>query len=200
MRTQYVYLIGPDDGPLKIGVATSLPKRLVSLQIGCWQTLSVRHSVTVPADLAYTLERTMHGRFKDRHLRGEWFDIELEEAVRALDAIAQEMVGERASQDGFSTTHCLFLAEDPAAAQVAVTRFRNDMEKRVASDLSARLLARVGLAAHVMFVQTLVERRDLTATVRGSSRLARQAEASLVRAVNGLVELYAEDAAKRLAA
>jgi hypothetical protein len=200
MRTQFVYVIGPETGPLKIGVATALDKRLQSLQIGCWHTLSVRHSTTVPADIAYPLERALHNRFKTQHLRGEWFDIPLDEAVAAVDSLAQDLVRARASQDGFSARHCLFMADDPAAAQFAVTRFRNDVEKRRAGNVSERLLARVGLASHVVFTQTIIERRDITATVSGSSHLARQAEASLVKALNGLVEIYAEDAAARAAA
>lgn len=197
MRTENVYLIGPDTGPVKIGVAGNVALRLQALQTGNWQRLIVHHSVMVPAGISYQIERALHQEFGDRHVRGEWFDIDVVEASEILDATAKLAMLDRADADWFSVNTCMFLADEPAKVQRAVTRFRNGFQAGASDAISRKLMAKVGLASHVVFMQTIIERRDLTQTVKGLPHIARQAEASLIKAFNGLVEIYQDEAAAK---
>lgn len=56
-------------GPIKIGVASNVRKRLAALQTG--HHTSLRIIGTVPGDAA--LERELHQRFAAHRIRGEWF-------------------------------------------------------------------------------------------------------------------------------
>lgn len=93
------------DGPCKIGYTTNLQKRLMSLQTGNWEPLSVygfRVAVWMDGFKAYrgvhaalhaanrALESAAHKALADcdLHLSGEWFDITVEEARQVLDKCA----------------------------------------------------------------------------------------------------------------
>lgn len=200
MRLTYVYLIGPEGGPYKVGIADDLKKRLTTLQVGCWEDLIVHHTVSVPSTLARHIEKVMHYIYKPMHMRGEWYDVDLAELRSEIDKQAADRMKVRADNDTFSPSECFHLCRDPALAFTTLTRYRNDANRDGAKDINSRLLAKVGLAAHLVFTQTFLERRDLTKKLKGNARLARQAEASLITALNGLVEVYQEASARRLAA
>src|SRR5688572_1031076 len=66
-----LYLIRADGiDAVKVGYATDLEKRLMSLQIGCPRKLSV----VAVSDGGAGLEAELHKTLKDAHIRGEWFD------------------------------------------------------------------------------------------------------------------------------
>jgi hypothetical protein len=196
-----VYLIGPEDAsPLKIGVAGNVEKRLCSLQIGNWQKLKVHHTVSVAEPLALLIERHLHGDFRDRSLRGEWFDIPLDEAVASLEAVAEAYAKARLDKTPFSVSGAINLCDCPQAARGSVTKYRNEANQIGVKTLNDRLLKRVGFAAYTVFIQTVMERRDLRLALIKTPRLYAEAEAALIKAINGLVALYAEDAEARYAA
>jgi hypothetical protein len=64
-----IYFVGPDDGDIKIGITTNLPKRLCSLRTGSSKPL--RTLLVIPGT-QYD-ERELHRRFAADRLRGEWF-------------------------------------------------------------------------------------------------------------------------------
>ena len=88
----YVYIIGHvidgiETGPVKIGIADNPWSRVVELQTGNHWELRVVHAFLSPSRLtARTIERACHVRFKDAHLRGEWFDLEPIEAMSRMCA------------------------------------------------------------------------------------------------------------------
>lgn len=82
----YVYIIGRDDGPVKIGVSHDPPKRLATLQSGCPFRLSLLHQVKARnVDHAYTMEHQCHRLYADHRLVGEWFKIDADTARSAVD-------------------------------------------------------------------------------------------------------------------
>lgn len=68
-RPTYVYFIGGDEGPIKIGRSNFVERRLVALQTGAWTKLRVLAKI----DERMLSERTMHNKFKAHRLQGEWF-------------------------------------------------------------------------------------------------------------------------------
>jgi hypothetical protein len=67
---QYVYFVQRgDDGPVKIGLAKDVVKRLDHLISACPDSLTLRAVLPGNADL----ERMLHSRFAADRIRGEWF-------------------------------------------------------------------------------------------------------------------------------
>jgi excisionase family DNA binding protein len=64
-----VYIVGFDDY-VKIGRSDHFPHRLVDLQLGVPETLTIHGTI---ADAGSELEAQLHRRFAAHHLRGEWF-------------------------------------------------------------------------------------------------------------------------------
>lgn len=194
MRTGYVYLIGADEGPIKIGHATNVRTRLASLQIGNWRPLTILHSVTVPWTVAPTIEGLVHDQFKEQRVRGEWFAVPLGVIKPTLERVAESYVTERAKGDWFSQQVCFALCDDPLRSFKAVSAYRDTASKPgngpYIASVNRLLLETAGQAAYVMFQTVIVEGRDISHAVHNSSRLARQAEASLIRALNILTDVW----------
>lgn len=85
-RALFVYVIGEsEDGPLKLGIGASAAKRLGELQIGNPRKLHLYHAVSHPdaADIECALQRRLH----EHHLRGEWFNMGVPQALSALATV-----------------------------------------------------------------------------------------------------------------
>jgi hypothetical protein len=68
----HVYFIS-DGKYIKIGVTKDLKRRLIALQNANPRTLKIIHSIFTNAP--FELERKFHAHFKNKHIRGEWFNI-----------------------------------------------------------------------------------------------------------------------------
>jgi hypothetical protein len=81
-----LYIISDGSGPLKIGHSNRATGRVPRLQTGNPRILTVIHTVT-GLDSASAVERRVHGILAGRRVRpdGEWFDVTLEEALRAIE-------------------------------------------------------------------------------------------------------------------
>ena len=80
---KFVYFIQcGDDGPIKIGVASDLDKRLAGLQTANHQELFLLGFI--PTADAEEMEEFLHVQFDEARVRGEWF----EPSRRLLDYIA----------------------------------------------------------------------------------------------------------------
>ena len=77
-------------GPIKIGYAKDVEKRMADLQIGNPYQLFLIAAVPVKS-MAHgkQVEKWLHQRFKTQHIRGEWFrpTIKLKPIFRALEAL-----------------------------------------------------------------------------------------------------------------
>lgn len=80
----YVYVIGAEDGPQKIGVANDPQSRRAMLQTGNPSLLGVAAAVPVARRHALAVEKQAHRILKSKRIRGEWFNVSPEEAADAI--------------------------------------------------------------------------------------------------------------------
>lgn len=81
---QFVYFIGAETGPIKIGIAVNPENRLKGLQTSHHEKLAIL--ATVSGDL--DTEKAYHRRFKRYRIKGEWFERcpEIEAEIESLAA------------------------------------------------------------------------------------------------------------------
>jgi hypothetical protein len=79
-----VYVIGPENGPFKIGISNDVERRLVGLQTGNPNRLTIHFSMEHPQ--ARDLEARLHAAFARDNLVGEWFETPLDTIREALIA------------------------------------------------------------------------------------------------------------------
>jgi hypothetical protein len=83
-----VYIIGPEDGPYKIGVAEDAHRRLGQLQHQERKKLLIHAEYQVDSeDNAFNLESTAHAILKKSNVWGEWFDCSLKDAKNAIESV-----------------------------------------------------------------------------------------------------------------
>lgn len=70
MRAFLYFIQAGEEGPIKIGIAANVTKRLDMLQTGNPEKLRIVGLL----ECHDSLEKVLHGRFRDGHIRGEWFD------------------------------------------------------------------------------------------------------------------------------
>ena len=84
-KKSYVYIIkNLDSGNLKIGVGSDPVKRLKQLQTGSDSELSLVYTSFLCSN-AFSLENDVHNRFKEFHVRGEWFKLSEKEIINYLE-------------------------------------------------------------------------------------------------------------------
>lgn len=89
MENRSVYLIGIVRqglvvSPVKIGVAHSPEKRLYALQIANHEKLVLACAFELSSSECFDLETKFRWVYKQRRVRGEWFDVRPPEAVNWL--------------------------------------------------------------------------------------------------------------------
>ena len=81
----YVYVIGPTNGPYKIGFTNNLKKRLGALQNASPYELLLHHSLQAGSiTRAQMIESAAHATLAAHRMRGEWFDCDLTKAITAV--------------------------------------------------------------------------------------------------------------------
>lgn len=81
---QYVYIIGCDDHPVKIGYSTNVQARLIDLQVGQARKLRIYHFAEIKDGRGREVEKLCHRRIAHHRLNGEWFDVT---PYRAIDLL-----------------------------------------------------------------------------------------------------------------
>jgi hypothetical protein len=77
----YIYVIGTDKKPYKIGFSNKPARRLKDLQTGHPEQLTIHYLECIPKDQVKFIEKSIHSVLRHRRAKGEWFDLELEEAI-----------------------------------------------------------------------------------------------------------------------
>lgn len=79
-----LYIIGPANGPYKIGVSDDPSRRIVDIQAGCPTIVKIH---AVKPGVGFAEESRLHRELKEFCVTGEWFDcpIELIEKAAGLD-------------------------------------------------------------------------------------------------------------------
>jgi len=92
----YVYVIGHDDGPQKIGISNHPPTRAKALKVAGEPHYLVHFATLVPADDALGIEGLAHWILRDVALGRERFAVTPAQAeATVVDAVARYGVGER---------------------------------------------------------------------------------------------------------
>lgn len=76
-----VYIIKTHSGEYKIGKTKNLPTRFSQLKMGL--PYSLRFVLSIVTNDMDTLERNLHHRFREKHVSGEWFNLEPSD-IRAI--------------------------------------------------------------------------------------------------------------------
>ena len=86
MSAVYIYVIGREQGPVKIGISASLVGRLAILQTGCPFKLTLLHAHEAKnRDHALSHERSFHESYADYRILGEWFKMDSDCAIDGIE-------------------------------------------------------------------------------------------------------------------
>lgn len=76
----FIYVIGSDTIQ-KIGYSKDVESRLITLQTGNPETLTIHHKITVLEHRVRILEKKIHQEMSYLRVRGEWFKTTPENAI-----------------------------------------------------------------------------------------------------------------------
>lgn len=81
MNKSWIYVVGTDTKPYKIGLSTRPTKRLKDIQTGHPEKLKIHYLHEINKEEVSLIEKMIHKNIKHKQTHGEWFDLELEEAI-----------------------------------------------------------------------------------------------------------------------
>lgn len=84
MNSSYIYVIGDNASPYKIGFTKNPDKRLKSLQTGNPRKLSMLYKEEINENEIKYIEKQIHKELKRKQVSGEWFNISLEDAISEI--------------------------------------------------------------------------------------------------------------------
>jgi hypothetical protein len=86
MTQHFIYVIGREEGPVKVGVSSYPAGRLSTIQTGCPFKIDILH-LRECRDRQHALkhEGSFHRVYADERLSGEWFDLEADYAIECVD-------------------------------------------------------------------------------------------------------------------
>ena len=94
VKTAYLYVIGADTGPHKVGFTIKPTYRLTTLGIGSPVPLTIKHVIAVPWVTRKFSEKYAHALLASRHSHGEWFDVTADQALSAI------RLGDKGTREG----------------------------------------------------------------------------------------------------
>lgn len=86
-EVSYLYVIAEKSkttGPVKLGISTNPEKRLKQLQTAFPGILEVCYKTEVDSSKAKILERILHRDMSYFRLRGEWFTLDVKQAIHQV--------------------------------------------------------------------------------------------------------------------
>lgn len=85
MKEHFIYVIGREQGPVKVGISSSPRTRLAELQTGCPFKISILNEQRMrDRDHALKHEKTFHEVYRKYRLMGEWFKIDADIAIDGI--------------------------------------------------------------------------------------------------------------------
>lgn len=85
MAQSYIYIIGPENGPYKIGYSSKPEERCRQLQTGQPQHIKVHHLREIDEERVAVMEKLIHRQLGYQRVRGEWFNVPLEDLKGEVD-------------------------------------------------------------------------------------------------------------------
>lgn len=84
--TCYLYVIGREEGPVKVGISNGPGGRLATIQTSCPFQVYLFHAEPMPSrERALYEEKHIHGIFEQDRLIGEWFDVEPDIVIEQIE-------------------------------------------------------------------------------------------------------------------
>lgn len=78
-----IYIVGCNEGPIKVGISRSPLKRCKSIQTGCpFAVVLLYEAILINRTYAIKRERRFHREFAKNRLTGEWFNISADVAIK----------------------------------------------------------------------------------------------------------------------
>ena len=200
----FVYVIGAQDNPVKIGHANRVETRLSSLQTGNPDELKILGKVVVPWDLAALIEKQTHLVLTPMHRRGEWYNVSAEVALRAIEAVKGAVEASNDNNrhtgtylDDIFKTYTVHPWARQALHHYHVRENTNGGHVDV-KKMNALIQAKAGTAALLAF-QTFRERKSFFYNLqRKDPATFRAACEAVVKAINVLSIWYSENRQARL--
>ena len=84
---KYVYIIGSQCPPYKVGISADPRSRLKALQTGHPEKLQIHYQVATDAAQTRLLETVIHRHIKFHRTHGEWFNINLTDLKLQVDFV-----------------------------------------------------------------------------------------------------------------
>ena len=82
----YLYVIGAENGPVKIGITSNLTSRLAMIQTGCHFQAAIWFVWPIfSREEAAMHEKTIHIVYQEYRLSGEWFNIPADQGREAIE-------------------------------------------------------------------------------------------------------------------
>ena len=85
MTISYIYVIGSDTPPYKVGISKNPERRLKNLQTAFPYELKIHVKKPTEAVKVKLLETIIHRNINNYKTKGEWFDIELSKLLLEID-------------------------------------------------------------------------------------------------------------------
>lgn len=190
----FIYVIGVDQQPVKIGRAENPYKRIASLQVGSPGRLTLHDALMVHAPIADKIEREVHHHFRSLRLSGEWFDVGHEAASEVVERYASHLSGQyRQANPKADTSDVLRLMADGRISHFAgraiaeLRRYPNRTSPwRVHLDAAIK---RAGGQPSAAIFDAVVVRGNTLSSLFGVAPTKRgKAEDALVVALSAMVE------------
>ena len=123
--THYVYFIRAGiNGPIKIGKAVDIKKRIDQMQTGNHLDLILVGKIPFDSEsMALSIERHLHYILRDKRIRGEWFhgDISINKALRKTEL--KKEYESTVTWNDFHHAHIHELSEDVIAHMNEICKF-----------------------------------------------------------------------------
>lgn len=85
-----LYVIGREQGPVKVGISQKPHVRAYDLQTGCPYKIDLLFSAEFESrQQARAFETQVHGVLEDRRMASEWFNVEAWEAIECAETAIQ---------------------------------------------------------------------------------------------------------------
>lgn len=192
-----VYIIAADTAVVKIGISCEPEKRLRALQTGCPFDLELKHTYYVPSRLAMDVERAIHEALQDKARRGEWFNVEPDDAIEVVKRVAAQMADEYAAR---ARSRADWLTELKATHDVgeyahsAVNNYRlmaqEPRHRKGFVKASRHVMKLAGHTALTMLQQRALAGNDFRETLRRKPEHLAKAERELAKALRALVDYF----------
>lgn len=80
----YIYIIGTNQPPYKIGITINPEQRLRSLQTGFPYPLKILYLEKCLINEYKQLEKEIHNTLSYKRTKGEWFNLDLDQAIHEI--------------------------------------------------------------------------------------------------------------------